>query len=273
MIFKLDRDTIVPPFTSKVSRLVVLKMLNRAGFKDLVEEIERPWRTKPYVFSVLFEGGRPLYKTGRDRGGPLSLRASREYSFEATVIGDLNALKVVRALSEVGEVEAFNGRVSLLHIEAETKGFEELGAKVPVGHVKMEFLTPALLQLPLPERLRGKIKARHVLFPLPSLIVYSLARHWNLFAPEGEKIINEGPLSARSNFILMEVDYNIRPTTAVYDERRRPRGITGWVLYKLNPVGRKYVDTLLKLLDYSNYVGVGRSRTAGFGLTRTSFQA
>ena len=261
----------MPPFTSKVSKLIILKMLERAGFDDLIAEVERPWRSKPYIFSVIFRGGKPLYKVSKE-GELLSLKANEEYLFEVTVIGDLNAMKIVRSLTEVGEVEAFGGRISILHIEAETKDFEELKVNIPVGYVKLEFITPALLQLPLPMKLKEKIRVRHVLFPIPSLIIYSLARHWNFFAPEGKKIANMRSLSARSNFMLMEVDHNIKPVTVIYDERRRPRGITGWVLYKLHPISRKYVGTLLTLLNYSNYVGVGRSRTIGFGITKVSFK-
>mgnify|MGYP000430341397 CR=1 FL=1 len=272
VFFNTSRDTIVPPFTSKVSRMIVLKALEMSGFKDVVEEIERLWKTKPYIFSVVFDENRPLYKTGKDSEKPIVLKGGKEYMFKLTTIGNYRAMRIVQAISTVGSVEVFNSEISILGVEAKTVDFKSLELKSNIRYVKVELITPALLQLPRPRKLREKTKLRHVLFPIPSLVMHSLAKHWNLFAPETEKIADIKKLAKLSNYILVEVNYKLQPTTVIYDEKRRPRGITGWILYEVNSISKERSRKILKLLNYANYVGIGRSRTIGFGCIKATFQ-
>jgi CRISPR-associated endoribonuclease Cas6 len=90
--------------------------------------------------------------------------------------------------------------------------------------------------------------------------------HWNSQVGE-ELVIRDSGLPYNSFFLLREVDYRISPVTVYYDEKRRPRGFIGRVLYHLAPTRRqKRRRNLLRLLDYANYVGVGKSRTMGFGM-------
>jgi CRISPR/Cas system endoribonuclease Cas6 (RAMP superfamily) len=55
----------------------------------------------------------------------------------------------------------------------------------------------------------------------------------------------------------------------IYDESRLIRGFIGWVLYDLRTArNTSSLRKILTLLDYSQYVGVGRSRATGFGQLR-----
>ena len=148
--------------------------------------------------------------------------------------------------------------------EVKAKSFNEIGLKEADAY-KITFKTPTLLQAP--KIIKTDQTVRHVLFPSPKLITWSLAMHWNKYAPEHLKIPDIAKLATYSDYCLVEVDYRLKPTTAIYDERKRPRGFIGWTLYKWKPKGKKqYEQTLLKLLDYANYIGIGRSRSIGFGV-------
>jgi len=270
--FKPKRDIVVPPYTSKLSRTIIIKALEKQGFSEVANEIKTPWKTKPYVFTVVFQNNKPLFKTAKSPSPkPLVLKANEEYFFKVTTIGFQRSLRMVQAISNIPEVIVYNSEVVLVGVEAETVNFKSLKVKPNYNYVKLEFITPTLLQLPKPRKIKEKIKLRHMLFPLPMLITYSLAKHWNLHAPDQEKISNIEKLAKISNYILQEVNYNLKPTTAIYDEKRKPRGITGWTIYKINNISKKYTETILKLLNYANYIGIGRSRTIGFGTTRTTY--
>jgi len=268
--FKPKRDIVVPPFTSKLSRTIIIKALEKQGFNEVVSEIKAPWKTKPYVFTVVFQNNKPLFKTAKSPPKPLVLKANEEYFFKITTIGSQRSLRIVQAISNTPEISVYNSEVLLVGVEARTVDFGSLKVKPNYDYVKLEFITPTLLQLPKPKRIKEKIKLRHILFPLPMLITYSLAKHWNLHAPHQEKISNIEKLAIISNYILQEVNNKLKPVTAIYDEKRRPRGITGWTIYKINNINKKHTETILKLLNYANYIGIGRSRTIGFGTTKTT---
>lgn len=268
--FRPHADIVAPPYTSKVSRSIVIKCLEIYGHRDLALEVERPRKKKPYLFSPIFYDNKPLYKTVKSVGLPLTLRRDVEYWFKFSVVGEEVSFKLLESLMGAGaDVPLLSGSVEILLSEVRVVRFEDLGFD-PKGltRIHARFITPALIQLPRPKTLKGKLGVIHRLYPIPSLIVYSLATHWNQHAPDRLKIGQVEKLSKLSDYILAELDHNIRPTTVIYDEKRRPRGFTGWILYKWNPTGHKTHEThLLKLLDYARHVGIGRSRASGFGIT------
>lgn len=269
LYFKPERNVIIPPYSSKLSRSIVLKILEENNLVSLVDKIRKPMTHKPYVFTVVFRGDKPLYKVEGGSVEPLTLRRNSIYWFRFVILGNGEAYKVVEALANRSYVEIYGVKLHVVSVEAEVVDFKELCFKSKPEQIHFKFLTPVLLQIPRPRRLREKIGLRHILFPIPSLITYSIAKHWNNNAPENLKIPNIAKLAKISNYILVEVDYNVKPETAIYDEKRRPRGFTGWTLYKVNSkVSIKHLKTLLKLLKYANYTGIGRSRTVGFGTTQ-----
>ena len=272
LFFKPEKDVIIPPYSSKLSRSIILKILEKEGLTSIVDRIRKPMTHKPYVFTVVFHGNKPLYRTEEEKEKkPLMLKGRRVYWFKFTIIEGVEAHKVVGAVASRSNVEVYSTKFSIVGIEAETVDFRKVGFEENPEQLHVKFITPVLLQIPRPRRLRGKVGVRHILFPIPSLIIYSLAKHWNSNAPEEMKIPNIVKLAKISNYIMVEVDHQIKPETVIYDEKRRPRGFTGWTLYKLNrKVSEKHYKTILKLLKYANYIGVGRSRTIGFGTTQTT---
>ena len=121
----------------------------------------------------------------------------------------------------------------------------------------------------MPKSLKWKFKGpRYILFPHPFLIFWSLGTHWNTYAPPSLRIRDIWKLSYYAIHALMEVDYDLKPITAVYNGKKGPRAFAGWVIYKFRGVSKRLNQKLLRLLDYANYVGVGKSRSIGFGMTK-----
>lgn len=256
-----DGEALLPPFTSKVCKTLVMRALGASKLSvDLPERRTR----KPYMVTPLFRDGRPLIKEERE-GGLVSVRPGELYEFELRLIGP-DLMSVMTSLANAPSVvEVFQRRVMVQAWDVRLRGLDSMGLPADAQLVKLSFLTPTLLKLPRPKELAGA-EPKHSLFPLPSLMTYSLALHWNRYAPSELRIVDVERLAKYADHALMEVDYRLRPFTAIYDERRRPRGFIGWALYKLRKLDESLHHQLLRLLDYANYVGVGRSRSIGFGV-------
>lgn len=57
--------------------------------------------------------------------------------------------------------------------------------------------------------------------------------------PENLRIPNIAKLRAYSDYSLVEQDFNIKPVTAIYDKKRRPRGFTRWSPIQAQEAGPK----------------------------------
>jgi CRISPR-associated endoribonuclease Cas6 len=258
---------VIPPFSSKVSRTLFIRMFGKKA-----EELSSEKSTfKPLILTPVYwvEGGYFLFKADDSKGlsKPLTLRESSRYRFYATLIGrSSEVVLLIQDLNLSSKFELFSGEVSVENIGVEVKPFESFTLKDSDGLIRVQFKTPVLISFPKSwVRLNRKIPARHSLFPIPSFMIHGLAEHWNTYSPENLRIPNVAKLRAYSNYSLVEQDFDIKPVTAIYDEKRRPRGFIGWVLYKHRRLNRNLDSSLLKLLDYANYIGVGRSRSIGFG--------
>jgi CRISPR-associated endoribonuclease Cas6 len=263
MSFRPATDVIVPPFSAKASRLLMHRL--SLLYPELAQ---RQGPFKPVSITPILYNGSPLIKTEGDR--PLMLRAGEPYSFRATLIIDEGTTMDKLVSLETPRVDGFfNSSIILDSITLQCKRFDELGLG-DVRLIKMRLLSPALLQLPSYGR---HLSGRHMLFPLPSLIVRSLADHWNAHCDVGHAISGPAYLQFYANYALMEADYALRPVTVYYDKIRRPRGFMGWVLYEVRRRRRgKAFKRLMKLLDYARYVGIGRSRATGFGQVALEWQ-
>ncbi|MEM2448618.1 MAG: CRISPR-associated endoribonuclease Cas6 [Candidatus Bathyarchaeia archaeon] len=266
-------NIIIPPFSSKVSRTLFIRMFNRGVEKPVEYFSSEKFVFKPLILTPVYwmDGKRYLFKVDDSEGlsKPLILRENTKYCFYAVLIsrggGELSSL--IQGLAPSLKLELFNGEVLVENIGVEVKSFEGFGFKDSDGLIRVEFKTPVLISFPKSwVKLERKTPARHSLFPIPSFMIHGLAEHWNSYAPEELKIPNVAKLRIYSNYSLVEQDYSVKPVTAVYDEKRRPRGFIGWTLYKHRRLNRSLDESLLKLLDYANYVGVGRSRSIGFGV-------
>lgn len=257
VVFRVTGRSIIPPFSAKVSKLILYRI---SELYRRLTSVDKPF--KPIAISPLFCNGYPLIKL-KGETNPLMLNINQIYSFNCCIVTDAN-LQIDELISlEKSVIQDFFGVAAILDsIRMEVRRFDSLGFQKPPA-IKINFLSPALLQLP---RHRKWSLNRYVLFPVPSLLISSLVEHWNNNCDPHLFIKNPHYVCYYSNYALLEADFRLKPVTVIYDDKRLIRGILGWVLYDL----RKSRNTptmkrILTLLDYAQYVGIGKSRAAGFG--------
>jgi len=263
---RFEAEALVPPFTSKVSKTLLVKLLQASKLGDKLQLPDKGAR-KPYAVTPLFAGDRALMKEEEGLEPPLTVRPGEDYWFELRLVGSQAPALIGALASAPSLVEAFGSKALVAVDDLRFKSFDSMG--MPDSSLyKLSFLTPTLLKVPQPPELKGKCEAKHTLFPHSGLIAYSLASHWNKYSPDEHRVPSPETMATYAEHSLMEVDYRLRPFTAIYDERRRPRGFIGWTLYRHRKLDEELDRQLRKLLDYANYVGIGRSRTTGFGVVR-----
>ena len=257
-------NIVIPPFSTKVSKSLMFRLLGREGSSQLLTQLKTTMGYKKILLSPIFAGRKPLIKLGDGGDGFQALLRGLSYSFNVTILDSGSALELIEALTNLDNMslEVFNGSVRLSTLEISLTRMDKIGLPPDTEYVSFHTRTPVLLQVP--PFMRTPI--RNVLIPIPSLFIDSLLEHWNRFACE-ELLIKDAGLPYSSFFLLREVDYHVYPVTVCYDEKRRPRGFIGRVLYHLTKTRRQTRRrNILRLLDYANYVGIGKSRTMGFGM-------
>jgi CRISPR-associated endoribonuclease Cas6 len=262
--FTPTSNIVIPPFSTKVSKSIMFRLLGRMDSSKLLTQLETAIRYKKILLSPIFAGRRPLIKLNGWGSSVQTLLGGWTYSFYVTVLDNEWAVELVDALADLEStsLDIFNCRINLSSLEVRLIRMRDIGFPPDTEYLSFHTLTPVLLQLPPVV----KTPIRHILIPIPSLIIGSLLDHWNHHSC-GDLVIKDAGLPYTSFFLLREVDYRIFPVTVYYDEHRRPRGFIGRVLYYLVRTRRKKRrKNILRLLDYANYVGVGKSRTMGFGM-------
>ena len=258
--FVLADDIVAPPFTSKVSRSLLAEVLNMATFKP-----------KSLIVSPVLHEDRPLFKTVNDGRGFITLKADLAYSFRVVAIGE-HASKLLHQIMRRfanKPVKLFTTKASILDVEVSVRDLSELSMP-DADFYRLDFLTPTVLQLPTPREpeLFRKLKGRpiYLTFPDLRLIFWSLARHWNEFAPSSLKVkLKEIERYALYAFPI--INHKIRAITAMYG-RKGPRAFLGWIYCGHNRLSKRLDEQFLKLLEYANWVGIGKSRSIGFGMTK-----
>lgn len=261
-----EKDTIIPPFSSKLPRTVMIRNAEKLDLKSI--RLVFSSKRKPIRITPIFKGNKPLIKIKKRTPNYVTLFANEEYYFSISGIGDEVVKDLISLAKEIkNEIVLYNSKISIWTKEIHLTKLSNLGLD-DVKVFGIRIITPTLLQLPSPWKLK---KPRHFLFPLPSLVIKSLADHWNLFAPLSLKVLNMPSMLWRTNYLIAEVDHNIKPITVIYDEDKEIRGFVGSVIYELrakrNTSIYKYTQ---RLFDYANYFGIGRSRAIGFGVCKVS---
>ena len=251
-------DCVLPPFTSKVTR---------TAFAALTGLPPKPPEKRAASFSVLFRGGRPLFRVlePRGRGEPsgieLVARAGERLECRCSFLArEPPPLPRASARFRFGaaEMEAWVEQVEVARAS-------EVRFEVPEKFV-VRFLTPTLLPVPgrgLLLRERG-LRRRYRLLPDLPLALALLAHDLRL-----RGLLDADPRRVRrwAELALAELDYRVRPVTALYTVREgKPaveRGFVGYVSYELlDPSGR---ELLSRLLGFAQRFGLGKSRGVGFG--------
>jgi len=259
-------NIIIPPFSSKVSRTIFMRIFHEKIEKIVNERLA----FKSIIFTPIYwiEGEKFLFKSN-DSNKILMLKENNEYCFYVTMVRNYDEIfSFIQDFNLGSKLELFNGKIVIENLSLEFKSFKDMKIE-DKELIKINFRTPVLISFPKGWiKLNKKIPARHSLFPIPSFIIHGLAEHWNIYAPDDLKIPNVAKLRAYSNYSLVEQDYDVKPITVIYDEKRKPRGFIGWVLYKHRKLNQELDNHIIRLLDYANYVGIGRSRSIGFGVVK-----
>ncbi|WP_235185634.1 CRISPR-associated endoribonuclease Cas6 [Candidatus Acidianus copahuensis] len=251
--FVPSHEVIVQPFSSKFSRTALLSFSQTYS-----KHIENPEEGKPFRVTAIKKEGKPLYSR---KGRFVTLRANEKYTFNVT---SLDNDFMQEAISNPSfSFEIYNEKFSVELEKMEIYDEERITALIPDDRlIRIDFLTPTLLQPPRPSFKRKK--NRYVIFPYVPLLMSSIVSHWNKNMER--KITNV--LGLRTLYYLKEVDYRLFPITVKYD-KGFVRGFTGWCLFSLEAKrNSKLRNNILTLLSYANFVGVGKSRAIGFGEIR-----
>jgi len=265
----------IPGFSPKLVKTIIYMVPELGLFRKLYEA---RLRFKPFSITPLFEdGGRALIGSRSvvvEPGTRLRFCISIAFSDPATIeeLGFDQRVVEPRAgeklLVSLDSVEVVS--VDMLSIGLERSRI-----------VRLRFLSPVLLSTklmapPLPHFLKrvAKIRERYVLYPSSAHICSYLTKLWNTVFPEkpvSRKVSDEWAayyMGRLCEVAMVPIDYRTQPVTVVYDSSRKPRGFVGWALYEIGDVGRKTLSRIDKILALANYLGLGKSRSIGFGTVR-----
>ncbi len=264
--FKPLEDIIVPAFSSKFSYTILRELLDDELRKFIDEKHSSREPLKPYRVSVVFNAkGKALYKTPSSRR-ILVLRKEWLYWFTSTLI--LDSFQVYPVIPK-SSVKTKLGEVELVDVKVTTRSFSDLVDSEQVNSLKISFVTPTLLsaKLCLPPRVRvDTVFNVYRLFPQPCLWLRSLVLYWNKYAPRGLRFRDGYRLCRFGDVLLAETEYSVRPVSVVYGKGGSVvvhRGFVGWVKYRV--VEDWFAERIAPLLRLAELVGVGRSRSIGFG--------
>ena len=268
---------IAPPFTSKLVKSIIECCENYKFISEVYEKPVGGFRRVRY--SVLFSrGGNPLYNTPGSRG-VIQLLPWEDYNCRVTMVLDRSETPMAaEALEFSGYVKTPFGEVLVTPSSLSIVDLSSLLKAEPPSLVRVRMLTPTLIpqKLMMPpwasEKAR-KIATRYKLIPTPGLMSSSALRV--IAGLSG----NDAVVKEHINYylgravdqVVVEMDYNIRPETAIYGRGgsgvlRKPRGVKGWILYECLSKGIARVFwTLLKTCEL---LGLGKSRCIGFGEVR-----
>ena len=266
-------DLILPPMSSKLLKYIVL---SSSCFEDIRGFARSHASFKPITLYTLRRGGRRLYSTTESRS-PMVIRVGEVLEGRIAVYArNPFSLSSLSGCEDV--VEFHNSRIAVSVTGASIENVESLNAGIEVGKpFKLVIHTPLLLSpklmTPPPlstSKLVKSIKPGYRLLPTPSYIMSAACGEW-LGLIRGVRVKdNIAPyvVGRLSDVAFYEVDLNIEPKTVVYgrDEKgnlRLVRGVIGYVAYTLTTPKLEKIAN--KLLALATRIGLGKSRSIGFG--------
>ncbi len=265
-----EHEIRAPPFTSSLVKSIVEK-------SEILEWVSREYRKpppKPVRYTVVYtSSGEPLYKRGEE-GPHITLRGGEEYRAWISIVAPKNLSPWPGGLQET--IETPYGRISVVVSEISIINPKLILEEQPPRHVRLEIRTPLLLPQklmtpPWARKAVSRIPQRYRLLPTPGLIVSSALRIVSGLSNQLEPVMANSLnyyLARAADLTTAEVDYRLKPTTVLYGkdcggQPRKPRGVTGWVIYEL--MGKKIARVTWSLLRIASYTGLGKSRSVGFG--------
>ncbi len=276
---KPREDIPLPSVTSRISKMILIKALESIGNEkalkilELLKKGSALTRTpvKPIRVSFIREGNRPLWEEYEKR--PI-MKAGRKYNFTITLFNSENVrnrlklntdldiiIELLDNFSEEFKIFKFNTvEVSVGSIEIVDE--DQLEEYDDYDTVVIHFLTPTFLQYPHHPKIKN-YPTRNTLYPQPMLLMLSLVYKWNSLADSYSSL----SLALYAPYELIEVNHNIKPVTLQF-RKIRERGFVGWIKYGIDSRSSRGYRNYIKLLNFANYVGIGRSTNIGLGEVR-----
>ena len=275
-IFKLvaEKDAVLPPFTSRVLRASLFRA-------ECLEPLARLYSSRPSMRPVTLRvlrdpEGRPLYRRYGERGvfrvrrgevlrGEIAYYARGAEAFEP-------------AMCDGAEVDIDYFRYVIEMEEVEVRSVEDLGERLAEAEsVKLRIKTPLTVpaKLKVPSAIARSVGAGvnvYRLLPTPGYLLGQAARQWAsiVVGLDPAKALKEARLVAMvAEAAVREVDFRLRPETAIYG--KDPSGILRLVRGVTGTIALEYVEPELisglagALLEFASYMGLGKSRSIGFG--------
>ncbi len=272
-------DAILPPFTSRT----VKSILGKAGCMESVRKLyTSKGSMKPVTLSPLYRGARPLYVVWRGDKTPSMTVRSGEVLQAAISVYTMHSNELNEVLEDLAScsetVDIGYARVYVEPLEINMVRVEDLGSRVvEQGLFKLVMETPLILSTKVmtPPKLKGskdleETRDAYRLLPTPSYIFSYAARlATGLVAGSPDPRI-QYVVGRLADLMVAEVDYKVKPETALYGSRRgkplKVRGVKGYVAYQL--LNEKFKGVASKLLALAELMGLGKSRSIGFGRVR-----
>jgi len=266
-------DVILPPMSSRLVKFIVV---SSSCFGSVRGVVLSKSSFKPVTLFTLRRGARRLYSTA-DSSSPLSARAGEALEGRVAVYTrDPLSLSMLSGCDEIVEFHGSKLRVSIR--EAVIEAVDSITAGVEAGKpfkltMHTPLLLPSKLMTPPPlstSKLVASLKGGYRLLPTPSYVLAAACREW-IGVVRGERVeehIAPYVIGRLADITIYELDANTKPVTTVYgrDEKgnlRLARGPVGYVIYKLE--AKKLAKAVDKLLALATRIGLGKSRSIGFG--------
>ncbi|MCE4619153.1 MAG: CRISPR system precrRNA processing endoribonuclease RAMP protein Cas6 [Desulfurococcales archaeon] len=276
--FRFESDTILPPFTSKLTKTLIY---SADCFKELRRHYELRKKFRPVTLSTLhYLSGRSVYKKESSKDGDKPLVAKRDMVLEAYI-----SYYTSKDPFDLGEVFGCSGnlpspfeKVVFSVDEAMVEKVDLISTGLPnASAFRVEFKTPLIMSTkvmtpPFPKikTILDKTPNEYRLLPTPAYIAASAMRLWLAIVKgvDPDEYFTPYAIGRLADVLLPEINYRLKPVTVIYgrDEAgrlRKIRGVEGYVVYKIN--SRKLALTLDKLLGLASRLGLGKNRSIGFG--------
>ncbi len=215
------------------------------------------------IASPLYTGSRPLVECSERAVG-----ISRGATYRARVVtfSDAASTLIRNWAARSPKVRLSGMEFEVSSVEAERLGWEEIYVDEPVKAFRVNFLTPTLFRRQSTPYCR--------LFPLPSMLIHSLASSWNRLRGDGPRIRD---VVSWARLSVVETGHELCTSRPIEVGGENVVGFVGWTHYKCimhpNWSPKEHEEMAVwagRLLRLGELVGVGAHRQNGLGIIRFS---
>jgi len=272
-VLVIPLEPLVLPHMS--SRLLKYVVAESPCFQPIRDIVLSKAAFKPVTLSALRRGAARIYtRAGRT---PYIARAGEILEGRIAIYTrGTPSLSWLLGCSET--IKYLGSKLRVATLKAVVERVEDITAGVEAGKpfklaIHTPLLLPSKLMTPPPlstTKFAESLKGGYKLLPTPSYLLAAACREW-IGVVRGEQVEGHPApyvVGRLADIAIHELDANIKPVTAVYGRDRKgnlrlARGPVGHVVYKLE--AKKLAKAVDKLLALATRIGLGKSRSIGFG--------